>query len=193
MFVVHLRDELFPRHAGPPLLRRLERHHRFEHRERRGIGRRLGLAGLAEDALRPRATCRSIRSWICRILVASVMDMPGTAVGMKRMSPSLSGGMNSLPSFLNGIDRRAHDEERHDEREPAEAQHEIDERLVNPDEEAVDRVLRFRRDFAADEQQHQHRHERDAEQRGEKHREGLRERERLEQPALLALRARTPE
>jgi hypothetical protein len=29
---VHLGDELFPRHAGPPLLVRLERDHRLKHR-----------------------------------------------------------------------------------------------------------------------------------------------------------------
>ena len=52
--------------------------------------------------------------------------------------------------------------------------------------------LRLRRDLAADEQQHQHRHERDAEQRGEEHREGLGEGERLEQPAFLRRRARRP-
>ena len=48
------------------------------------------------------AICRSKRSWICRILVASPMDIPGTAVGMNRIVPSFNGGMNSFPSFWKG-------------------------------------------------------------------------------------------
>ncbi len=31
--------------------------------------------------------------------LASLIDMPGSAAGMKRIVPSLSGGMNSEPSF----------------------------------------------------------------------------------------------
>ena len=59
------------------------------------------------------------------------------------------------------------------------------ERLINPDKEAVDRIFDFRRDFAANQQDHQHRDEGHAEQRSEEHRERFGERERLEQPALL--------
>ena len=58
---------------------------------------------------------------------------------------------------------------------------------VRPDQKTIHRVFGFRRDLAADEQQHQHRHERDAEKRGEEHREGLGEGERLEQSAFLRL------
>ena len=59
----------------------LKRHDGFEHRERRGIGRGFGLPGFAEYAFTS-GIFGSMRSWICRILVASVIDMPGTAVGM---------------------------------------------------------------------------------------------------------------
>ncbi len=41
----------------------------------------------------------SILSWMCRILEASVIDIPGTAVGIYSIDPSLSGGMNSEPSL----------------------------------------------------------------------------------------------
>ena len=40
------------------------------------------------------------RSWTCSCLLASSMEMFGNVIGMYRMSPSFSGGMNSCPSFL---------------------------------------------------------------------------------------------
>src|SRR5262249_45007061 len=40
---------------------------------------------------------RRMRSWIWRMRWASVTDIPGSAVGMYRYAPSLSGGMNSEP------------------------------------------------------------------------------------------------
>ncbi len=46
---VHFRDDAFPGHAGPPLPGRLEGDDGFQHRERRGVGGRFGLAGLAKD------------------------------------------------------------------------------------------------------------------------------------------------
>ena len=59
--------------------------------------------------------------------------------------------------------------------------------MIKPDEEAVDRVLFFRRNFAANEEAHQNRRERDGEQRRRGHRIGFRERQRLEQAAFLRL------
>ena len=47
-------------------------------------------------------TWRIIRSVCCRISRALVMDRPGSVVGMYRMSPSLSGGMNSEPNWRSG-------------------------------------------------------------------------------------------
>jgi len=72
-----------------------------------------------------------------------------------------------------------------DQRQPAESQHEMHERLINPDKEAVDRIFDLRRDFGRESQDHQHRDEGHAEQRSEEHRERFGERERLEQPAFL--------
>ena len=40
-------------------------------------------------------SCASI---LCSTLPASVMDIPGSAVGIKRMLPSFKGGINSLPN-----------------------------------------------------------------------------------------------
>ena len=65
------------------------------------------------------------------------------------------------------------------------AQHAADDRPVNPDQEAVHRVLVLRHDVAAHEQDHQHRHQRDREHRRRRHRESLGVGERREQPAFL--------
>ena len=40
-----------------------------------------------------------MRSCVCIRRCASVIEMPGSVVGMKTSAPSSSGGMNSLPSF----------------------------------------------------------------------------------------------
>jgi len=81
-FLVHLGDDFFPRHAGPPLFVRLERDHCFEHRERRGIGRCLRLTGFAENGFHfvnlPQQTVLDLEDFS-----RSPMDIPGTAVGMK--------------------------------------------------------------------------------------------------------------
>ena len=41
----------------------------------------------------------SVRSCVCISRAASVTEIPGKVVGMYRIVPSLSGGMNSWPSF----------------------------------------------------------------------------------------------
>ena len=63
--------------------------------------------------------------------------------------------------------------------------HEIHERLVGPDKETVDRVLDLGGNLAADQPNHEHRHECHAQQRGKEHRKGLRKRQRPEEPPFL--------
>ena len=77
-------------------------------------------------------------------------------------------------------DGHADDDQRADEREPAKAKNEVHERLVGPDQETVDGVLDFGRNFAANEQEHQDRDQGDAEQRGKKHGKSFRKGQRLE-------------
>ena len=48
-----------------------------------------------------------------------------------------------------------------------------DDRTISPDQETIHRVLRFRHDFAANEQHHQHRHQGHRKQSRARHREGL--------------------
>ena len=76
-------------------------------------------------------------------------------------------------------------------REPAKAQNEMDERLISPDQKSVHGIFVFRRNFAADEQRHQHRHKRHAEERGEEHRESFCERQRTEKTAFLRVSEKT--
>ena len=79
---------------------------------------------------------------------------------------------------------REHGEREHDHQRLG-AHHALDDRAVDPDQEAVDRILVLRNDLAADEDHHQRRHQRDRQQRGGRHRERLGERQRAEQPPLL--------
>ena len=46
-----------------------------------------------------------ILSWVCSTSAALVIDMPGSDAGMYSSVPSLSVGMNSLPSLDAGIER----------------------------------------------------------------------------------------
>ncbi len=59
------------------------------------------------------------------------------------------------------------------------------ERLVGPDEKAVNGIFHLRGDFAANEKHHQDGDQRHTEKRGEEHGKGLGESERLEKPSFL--------
>ena len=78
---VHLRLQLLERHAGPPLVARLQRDGRVDHAHRRVIG------GVVPRPTVPntRSTSgnsRRILSCTCSSRVASVIDRPGGDVGM---------------------------------------------------------------------------------------------------------------
>ena len=74
---------------------------------------------------------------------------------------------------------------RDDQHRPAPLEDEIDHRVIDADHEAVDRILLFVRDLAADEPAHQHRHEGDRQQRRRAHGVGLGVGQRLEHPPRL--------
>jgi hypothetical protein len=105
--------------------------------------------------------------------VASLIDMPGTAVGMKRMVPSLSGGMNSPAQAAQRNNRGGHQPKASKQRQPAKPQNKMRHRMIKPNQQAVDGVFVFRRDAAADQQDHQHRRQRHGQHRGEEHGEVL--------------------
>ena len=106
---------------------------------------------------------------------------------MYSRSPSSSGGMNSPPRRSTGTAVSASSSGRDDQRRLREAQHRLERRPVDGDQEAVHGIGRLVRNAAADEVAHQHRHQRHRQAGGRGHRVGLGERERREQPPLLRL------
>ena len=94
--LVHLpdrdRSQVMPgRHSIPWL----EDDDHLRHAERRRVRRGAGASHLAEDGsdLGDLLGARRSMSWMSS--VASVIDIPGGAVGMYRITPSFRGGMNS--------------------------------------------------------------------------------------------------
>ena len=85
--------------------------------------------------------------------------------------------------------RNPRENERHDaghDHRPAVREHEVDHRTIDADQGAVDRIRALAVDLSAHEESHRHRHERQRQQARRRHRKGLREGERLEEPAFLA-------
>ncbi len=99
--------------------------------------------------------------------------------------------MNSLPMRLNGYQMEQTIKEGHDQGDHAPAQHQVDDRMVDADQQAVDRVGLFRLDLAADEPAHQDRHDGHGQERGCCHGIGLGVGKRLEQPPDCSCRAKT--
>ena len=119
----------------------LSMHDRLEHGERRGIGRRFGLAGFAEDgshlgdlSQHPILDLQDLRRLVDRHAGHRGRHVEDRAFVERRHEflPELRVGNRSVAT---------RSEQRRDEREPAVTQHEIDERPIRPDEKAVHRVL----------------------------------------------------
>ncbi len=117
--------------VAPLAPRGLSSDRRLHHRERRRIGRGLGAAGLAEDALDlGEGACR-IRSCTCSSACASVTEMPGRSSACRGACPRSSGGMNSEPSRRYDRDRADDDRDRRrDDAPSAWRKHELHDRLV---------------------------------------------------------------
>ncbi len=195
-FLIHLRDELFPGHAGPPLVGWFELHHGFDHRERRGVGRGFGLPGLAEDTLD-----------FGELPQHPILDLKhfhgfgdgdaGDSGGHEQDVALVQRRHELLAKTVKGdgvgkedVQGRSHscqqdDWNRQDDHWPAEAQHELYERLIDPYQEAVHRVPNLRGNLATDEPHHEHGHECHPKERSKKHRKRLGECQRAEQPAFL--------
>ena len=184
---VELLDQLVGRHAGAPLLARLELDGRLEHLQRRRVGGRVGATRLAEHALDLRHRLDEAVGLLQQLERPWTPRGPGSADGMYSRSPSSSGGMNSPPSRITGTAVIARTTAAMTSVRLREPQHGLERRPVDRHEEAVERVGGLLRDAAADEVAHQHRHQRDRQPCGGRHRVGLGERQRREQPALLRL------
>ena len=76
-----------------PVLLGTQRDDALDHVQRRGVGRRVGPARLADDHLHLGETSASRASRAFRSSAVSVTDARGTVTGMSRMLPSSSGGM----------------------------------------------------------------------------------------------------
>ncbi len=183
-FSIHLGDDFFPGHAGPPLLGRLERDDGFKHGERRGVGGRFGLAGLAENPVHFRngsqQTVLDLQN-ACRFRYGHARH----GGGHEKNRPLVERRHEFRAEFVERKIRRRPISPAQPGREPSKPQHETHDGLIDPNEKTVHRIFGFRRDFAADQQRHQHRHQRHAQQRGEEHRKCLGEGQRLEQPPFL--------
>ena len=142
---------------------RFERDDCFEHRQWRRISWRIGLACLAKDSaglgnffqlsiLYLKNLCRlgDRHAWHC-----------GGHVEQRAL---IQGRHEFAAEPQERENRRDKNDQRADERERSITQHEIDERLITPDQKSVHRIFRFGRDLSANEHRHQHRHERDAEE-----------------------------
>ena len=150
------------------MIRRFQRDDGFKHRQRRGIGRRIGLTGFAENGERFR-----------NLLQLSILDLKN----FRRLGNRHSrhrGGHVEQRSFIERrhefasqfFERENRDDERDrraNQREPAIAQNKIDAWLIYPDQKPVHWIVLLRCDFAADQKKHENRHERHAEKRGEEH------------------------
>ncbi len=183
---VQLVDQPFLRHACAPLALWFEADRRLEHFERGGVGCRVGAACLAEHAFdfghgldEPvglleqhrglgRRDSRQGRGHVEQIALihlrheftASLADRPEAGGEHQHRDQQCRLGLGQHPVERGAIDAR---------------------------QEPVDRVAVFGGYFSPDQPAHQYRDQGDRQQRGARHRIGLGESERREQPPLLAL------
>jgi hypothetical protein len=79
--------------------------------------------------------------------LALVIEMPGKVVGMYNRSPSFRGGMNSDPMRLIGIQVTARTTTAATRYDGFLPEHHLDDGMVDPDQETVDRVFVLGLDF----------------------------------------------
>jgi hypothetical protein len=158
--LVHLGDQLVGGHARPPLLLGPQVDHCLEHLDRGRVGRRDGTPGLAEDRLDFRKTLDDpvLRLQQLGGLGHRHAGQPGRHVEQRPFVQRRHELGAEARCRDPGDDEDHHGE---DDGQHAVVQHQVDDRTVDPDQEPVDRVLLLRHHLAADEQQHQHRHQRD--------------------------------
>ena len=184
--LVHLRDQLVDRHAGPPFALRLEIDDGLEHLGRRRVGRGRGAAGLAPD--------RSHFGEGLDDLVLGLHQLRGLGHrqagkrGRHVEQRALVEIGHELGAEPHGRPHAAgQDRQRDEDGGGLEAQRDADHRAVEPDQQSVQRIAMLRHDAAAHEHHHERGHKRDRQQRRRRHGEGLGIGERLEQPAFLRL------
>ncbi len=159
----------------------------LHHAERRRVGGGLGPARLAEDAQHLREALQDPVLGGQQLAGLGHRD-PGAGDRHVEDGPLVE-RRHELAADPQRQDDGERDQEEVDEQGGfLEAQGPADHRLVDPAQEARDRVFGLRLEaFAFQEERHQHRHQGDREDGGGRHGEGLGEGERPEQPPLLGL------
>ncbi|MPM86569.1 hypothetical protein SDC9_133658 [bioreactor metagenome] len=181
---VHFRDELVGGHALTPFRFRLQVDHSLEHLRRRGVRGGICPSSLAVDRFHFGEALDQ--------LVLSLQQLGGFCDRHPRQGGrhikerALIQGRHELRAQAGRrVDRQCQDSYSHSDGGFLPLHHPGDDRSVQPDQEAIHRILGLRHDPPADEQQHQDRHQGDREEGRAGHGEGLGEGERREQPALL--------
>jgi len=136
---IHLPEQPVPRHARAPFLLGLQRHHRLEHAERRGIRRCLGAPGLAEDVVD-----------LGELFEHPVLRLDrGPRLGDRHAGqrrrhvedrPLVQRRHELGPEPEPDRDREGDDQHGRDDRQPAEAQDDLHDRVVEAHERAADGV-----------------------------------------------------
>ena len=168
----------------PPLGTRLQAHDGLDHRQRRGVGRRLAAAHLAED-----------RHDLGVLAQSAVLDLERPLRLLDGDVGERDGHVEEVALVERGHELAAEpreEREGRDERGKTDGdrrlgvpQSHVHERLVDSDERARDGVAMLGEYAAAHEEAHERRRERDGEQRREGHGEALRVGERLEEASRL--------
>ncbi len=184
--MLHLPQQLIPRHVRTPLVLRLHHDGRFDHAQRRRIRRRLGTADLAEHPLDLRERAEDLILELEELTRLGCRD-PGDShghvedVALVQLRHEL--GPNAVHDEAAG-GHRDHGDRDAQHPSPHQRAHP---RTVEPLELDADRVIVLMPKATADEGRHQRRRQRDRQEGGEQHREGLGVGQRLEEPSLLCL------
>ena len=183
--LVHLRPQRLQRHAGPPLARWPQVDERLEHLGRCRVGGGRGPAGLAEYG---RDLGERPDDPVLRLQQLGRLgdrqprrgDRHEQQRALVQLGHELAAQLARRPHGRREPNRcQQHQQQRR-------PQHAADQRPIEPDQGAIDGVAPFGDDLSPDECHHQHRHQRDRQQRAGRHSEGLGVGQRLEHPALLS-------
>ncbi len=168
------------------MLARLELDRGLEHLERRRIRGALGAPRLAEDA-------SDFRDGLDEPigLLQELRSLAGRQAGQGRRHVEQIAFVERWHEFAadvrRGIDRGRQDQQRDEDRRFWKREHLVEQRLVEANETAVERVLLLVGNLAADEVAHEHRDEGHGQRRRGGHRVGLGVRKRREETPFLGL------
>ena len=183
---VELLDQLVLRHAVSPRCLRLELDRRLEHLERRRVGGGFGAAGLAEHAFDFR---HRLDEAVGLLQQRCCLAHRKAGKGRRHVEQvAFVEARHELGPDVLQRPQAQHEQNAGDrDRRLRCAQHRVEQRPVDSDQEAVERIRAFIGNAAANEIAHQHRDQRHREAGGRRHRVGLGEGQRREQATFLRL------